>query len=297
MKIVPSALAPWPDKSHEFPTKEVTMSSRACTTIGLSPLLAGLIGCGTEKIEANVLFLSNGGVAAAELDTYFTVVFAPNNTTPVEDGTQYHMRIDGQWVLESRENPVYLPLQPMTATNWPADNLAPGDHALEVVDPSGKVVLVTAPLALTPQRGNQILVYGNRDQLQYRFLTYPTADLEAIPTDQVLVRVMNLRVDMQSVDISSCPTVTATFSPADCTIARRDLAYGEMWQQLLPRTTQISAQGILWDSDVACLADPPRGVSLVTPEIITYLPVTSNGFFILNDLSGSPTCTSSKSLQ
>lgn len=269
------------------------MKLRAFLTMALVPLFAGLIGCGTEQVDADVLFLSTGKAASPTPRTYLDVVFAPDDTTPVAHDAEYHVRIDGQWVLISPEDPTYVPVLPRTQMERTADGVAPGAHTYQLVDPSGKVVLTTAPLALTPGRGNQIVVYGGADQLQYQFLTYSQADLDAVPADQVLARVMNLRADRQSIDVYSCPAAS-TFAVADCTIAKSGLAYGELWQQSFSRDRKLLALDLQWNIDLVCM--PEMLNDQVIPEIVTYVPTfvstVSSGYFLLTDVNGSPTCNS-----
>jgi hypothetical protein len=262
------------------------MKLRAYSLMGLALLLGGLAACGTEKVDADAIFLSDSNATYAGPPTYFESVFRPSDRIDIADGAPFRLRIDGRWVLYAPETPDYVVLTAGTQSQFRADSLLAGTPSVEIVDSSGKVVLRTAPLILTPLRGNQLVVYGSRDNLQYQFFTYSPAELDGVPAEQVMARVLNARADEQAINVSSCPATVDMTSLGTCTPVKSGLAYGELWQQLFPRDTKVLVQGLLWSIDLWCV--PPDGNTKVTPEIVTYVASASNAYFELYDGSGIP---------
>jgi hypothetical protein len=170
-------------------------------------------------------------------------------------------------------------------------HLTPGAHTFELVSPSGAVLLTTTAITLTAKGVNQIVIYGSRDNLLYRFFSDSAADGAAVPAGRVLARFMNLHTDRQSPDVFSCPRTpaTATFSAADCTPVKSGLAYGELWEQALPRDLKLLVGDVLLPIDLVCLAD--QSSDELTPSIVTYLMV-ANGYFRFDEFSAVGVCMS-----
>lgn len=137
-------------------------------TLSLLVSAAGLVGCGSEKIEADVTYLSNGSASTTAQGTYVEIIFAPDPS--VEMGQEFPLRIDERSVLFSPNDRDYLTLSPGVHLSGQADELVSSSHIFELVDSQGKSRLTTAPLDLTPGRANQLVVYGNKDKLDYMFL-------------------------------------------------------------------------------------------------------------------------------
>jgi hypothetical protein len=271
------------------------MSFLASTSPKLAALLfivpLGAVGCGTETVEPDVVFLRDGNATQATGETWLEVVFQPKNSLP--DGTQYGARIDGKRVLMSPEDPTPWVFNAGNHAGKRADNLAGGTHVVELLAPNGRVALTTSPIKLTAGRGNQIVVYGDTSDLHYYYFDNPVEVSDAVPAGSILARVLNIRTDGLSVDISSCPLATTTAS--ECTAATSGLAYGQVWEQVFARDTSLSVTG------EAVGTTGPLGVhfsskcstalgTMVEPKVETVVLAQGNAYFDLYDLSGLQTC-------
>ncbi len=266
------------------------MSFNTSTLALLFIVPVGAAGCGTETVEPDVVFLRDGNATQATGETWLEVVFQPKNALP--DGTLYGARIDGKRVLMSPEDPTPWVLNPGVHAGKRADNLAGASHVVELLAPNGRVALTTNPIMLTAGRGNQIVVYGDTSDLHYYYFDNPVEVSDAVPAGSILARVLNIRTDGQTVDISSCPLGTAT---AACTAATSGLAYGQIWEQLFTRDTTMGVTG------EAVGTTGPLGVhfsskcstalgTMVEPKVETVVLSQGNAYFDLYDLSGLQTC-------
>jgi hypothetical protein len=248
-------------------------------------------GCGTEKVEPDVVFLSDSNAAMATGETWLEVVFQPKSSVP--EGTLYGMRIDGKRVLMSPEDPTPWGVNPRTHAGKRADNLAGGAHIVELLTPRGQVALTTSPIRFTPGRGNQIVVYGDASDLRYYFFDNPAEVSDAVPAGSILARVLNIRSDGQSTDILFCPL--ASTSTLDCTAATSGLAYGQIWEQVVARDRALTITGDaagsagLWGVSFSSKCSTSSG-TMVEPEVETIILSQANGYFDLYDLGGMQTC-------
>ena len=226
---------------------------------------AGFVGCGSERIDANISYLSDGNAPASAKGTWLEIIFGPDSS--FADGRELRVRIDGHWMLISPEEPSYVTIPPNIEFGRMADNLVSAAHIYQLVDPDGRVLLTTAPLDLSAGRANQIVVYGNSDKLDYYFFANTDAELAAIPSDSALARVINLRSDRAAFPVRTCPVPSdpATITTlTDCGLAADSLAYGQIWQAIVPRATNLG---------VAC--DPPASSDLCNLQLLgrgCYVP-------------------------
>jgi hypothetical protein len=198
----------------------------------------GLLGCGSEKIDADITYLSTSDASAAAHDTWLEIIFAPDLTTTLNNALgSIRLRIDGRWVLNSPEDPQYLTLLSWGGYYRPADNLISAPHVFEFVDSHGEVRLSTEALELSPDRANQLFVYGDKDSLAYAFFANTDAELAAIPSGMVLGRAINLRPDRQAFPLRTCPA--GSIDIGECALVAEALSYGQVWQAVVPRETAL----------------------------------------------------------
>ena len=255
---------------------------------------AGLVGCGSEKIEADVTYLSNSNTSTTSPGTYLEIIFAPDPS--VEMGQELPLRIDGRPVLFSPSDRDYLTLSPGVELSGQADELVSTSHIFELVDSQGKSRLTTTPLELTPGRANQLVVYGSKDKLDYMFFANTDAELASVSPGMVLARVVNLNAGYQTFPLRICPAVSdPTYDIlAECTIVADTLSYGQLWQAVVPRESAVAVPCA--SSDTICNWYPldksfcaPQYTSVPT-QITLYGIAASNAYFFAHELSFRDTC-------
>lgn len=251
-------------------------------------LLLGVAACGTEQVEPDVMFLSDGS-SPAGTQTYLEIIFAPNAAVP--RGTEYRLRVDGRWALESTENPVQVMVFTDASVMRYGDALAATPRTIELVAPSGKGALTTAPLTLSRGVGNQLVVYGDGSALRYHFFGNPPAELEAVPDGAVLVRLVNTQPDQRSIDVQSCPGQLGAYGA--CTTHLSELSYGQLWQAILPRDSVFLAgcaspgtwEGCLRDN-LANVCSTPTG-DLSRTKTATFALAAGTGYFRSHEVVGT----------
>ena len=272
------------------------MKTTAHSFLSLSLLASayGLVGCGSEKIDADFAYLSNGHTSTTAPGTHLEIIFAPDPS--VEMGQEFPLRIDGRPVLFSPGDRRTLTLSPGVQLSGQADELVASSHIFQVVDSQGKSRLTTAPLDLTPGRANQLVVYGNKDKLDYMFFANTDAELASVSPGMVLARVINLNAGYQTFPLRLCPAVSnPTYaSLADCTIVADTLSYGQLWQAIVPRE---SAVAVPCDSSDTICYWYPLGPSRCAPQytnvptqITLYGMGAFNAYFVAHELAFQDTC-------
>lgn len=276
--------------------KRTTQTIRALTLLASA---VGLFGCGSERIDANVTYLADGNAPAAAKGTWLEIMFAPDSS--LRPGPEVRIRVDGQWLLFSAEQPSYVTLLPVGEYGQQADNLALASHIFQLVDPDGRVRLTTAPIDLTPGRANQLVVFGSQDKLDYLFFGNTDAELASVPSGMVLARVVNVLPDRRAFPLRTCAAPSdpaATTNITDCTVVADNFAYGQVWQALVPRETNLgipcdSASPdvlcYLWGLGRSCYLSPHDETT--TPAQITLLALSdTNAYFAGSEYPVLDTC-------
>lgn len=233
--------------------KEVPMKDTryAISTLGVLTALA-LFGCGSEKIEANVVYLGEIGTATPSNDTWLEIIFAPDSSFTKRE---LRIRVDGAWLLTSPEDPWFVTLEPEGSYGPRVDNLAFSSHVFEVVEADGDVRVRTSPLNLTAGRNNQLVIYGNGDQLDYVFFANSDAELASVPEGSVLARAINVMADHPSIPLRTCPASAGPIDSIDlaqCAVVDQSFGYGKLWQAIVPRETNLAIPCDPTTPDVLC---------------------------------------------
>ncbi len=229
----------------------MTRTHLTSSTFGIVMGLA-LFGCGSEKIETNVTYLSELGTATPANDTWLEIIFAPDASFTRRE---LYIQVDGQWLLNSPGDPSFVTLEPEGSYGRRVDQLAFSPHVLQVVEKSGEARVTTASLTLTPGRNNLLVIYGSDESFDHVFFANSDAELASVPDGMVLARAINVMGDRPTIPLRTCP---ASPSPpngidlATCTVVDASFSYGKLWQAVVPRATNLAVPCDAATPDVLC---------------------------------------------
>jgi hypothetical protein len=211
-------------------------------------------GCGTEKIETDVAYLTDGNAATTTSEAWATFVFAPDSSFKLR---RLSIRVDGKWLLTSPDDPRPVTVEPEGNYGRRVDALVGAPHILQLIGDDGDVLLTTSAVQFTAGRNNQVIFYGGKDDLDYYFFANSDAELATVSDGMVLARSVNLIGDRLGVPLRTCPASVGSVDKLDlsvCTVVDASFQYGELWQAVVPRDTSLA---------IPC--DP------TTPDAICYL--------------------------
>jgi hypothetical protein len=237
----------------------VSRSLRA--KFGLALLLGTAVGCGTEQVEPDVVFLKDPSRSQAE-NAWLELAFLPDDT--VSAATPYGLRIDGRLLLLSPQDRTQLLVSPGHDHFLDVDTLAGTPHVFELVAPSGEAVLTTAPLPLAQRQDNQLLIYGASSDLRYYYFPTSAWELAALADGEVLVNVVNLDPGRRAMDVHACMALGESI--ADCTPITSALAFGQLWQGTLSAATMLADRCAGSDAPASCYYGAYALVCLPAPS-------------------------------
>ena len=132
------------------------MKRTAHTIPALALVFSAASGCGSEKIDADVTYLSDSSAPTAASGTWLEIMFSPDAS--VDASQEFRLRMDGHWVLVAPDDSEYVELHATGEFGKAADNLAFAAHMFQSV------------------------VYGSKDKLEYSFFANTDAELASDPS-------------------------------------------------------------------------------------------------------------------